>query len=261
MKKLMLFLAAISVLTAANALAADIPAPVPVYKAPVVAPPPPFTWTGFYVGGFVGGGTGSEDPTDINQYGGEGITSGVGHIWAYKVGTSFIPGATIGANYQYGRFVIGAEGEAGYVNLNGCGADPRSPGMDVVSCSKLGNVYELIAGRFGVAVDHLLFYGKAGVVFTNVSATVVDNCSALPCGPRTIAAAGSASNQASAAVGGGVEWAFHPNWSVKVEYMWWALDNHFLATGVANDGFTYNWDHNFSGLSTVKVGVNYRFGS
>jgi outer membrane immunogenic protein len=57
-------------------------------------------------------------------------------------------------------------------------------------------------------------------------------------------------------VGGGVEWGFTPNWSVKGEYLWahYESRNYFaslIPPGVASGTFDVN---------TVKLGVNYRFG-
>lgn len=256
MKRIALPILLAGLLIAPGAFAADIAAPV--YKAPV-AVPIPFSWTGFYVGGFGGAGWGSEDPVDLNEYAGQGVANGVGHIWRYDMGTSFIGGGTVGFNYQYGWFVIGVEGEGGYIHQSGSGADPRSPGLDVVSAARLGDWYAIAAGRLGIAYDHFLFYGKGGVVWTDMSATITDSCTASPCGPRTISATGSGTSQASPVVGGGVEYAFTNNWSVKAEYLYWALDTHFLVSGVASNGNTYAWDHSFSGLHTIKLGLNYRF--
>jgi outer membrane immunogenic protein len=57
-------------------------------------------------------------------------------------------------------------------------------------------------------------------------------------------------------VGGGVEWGFTPNWSVKGEYLWahYESQNYFaslIPPGFASGTFDVN---------TVKLGVNYRFG-
>jgi outer membrane immunogenic protein len=238
------------------ASAADLPAPV--YKAPP-APPPAFSWTGFYIGGFAGGAGGAEDPVDLGEYAGQTITNGTGHVWRYNTKASFIGGGTVGANYQTGNFVFGIEGEAGYLHITGSGADPRSPGLDVVSSSRLGDWYGLIAGRIGYAWDHWLFYAKGGAVITNVSGTVVDSCKALPCGPVTINAVGSKDDVLSGAFGGGLEYAITNNWTVKAEYLFFTLNNHWLVTGVASNTATYSWDHNFSGLHTGKVGINYKF--
>jgi outer membrane immunogenic protein len=248
-----------------SAFAADIAKPV--YKAPVVAAPVAFTWTGVYAGGFIGGAFGSEDPTDLNEYAFQTLTfiprSGTFHNWAYPIQPGVIAGGTLGFNYQVGNFVFGLEGEAGYIHLTGSAADPASPGRDVVSSATLGDWYAIGAGRLGYAFDRLLVYGKGGAVFTKESANVVDGCVgngsvATPCGPVTISATGGL-DVVAPVVGGGIEYAFMDNWTVKAEYLFWALNSTFVVSGVASNGATYGWQHSFSEMHTAKIGLNYIF--
>src|SRR5882724_11777382 len=259
MKQVSLALSLVGVLAASSAFAADIARPV--YKAPIMAAVP-FTWTGIYVGGFLGGGSGTEDPTDMNEYAFQTLAgiprSGTFHNWAYKLKPSFMGGGTLGYNYQVGSWVFGLEGEAGFIRLTGSAADPNSPGLDVVSSSKLGDWYAIAAGRLGYAFDRWLVYAKGGAVFTQETANIVDNCVALPCGPVAITATGS-KNVVAPVIGGGLEYAFTNNWSIKGEYLYWALHDSFLVTGVASNGGTYSWMHSFSGLHTAKVGINFAF--
>lgn len=265
MKRIVLPLALMGVLAGTSAFGADIARPV--YKAPVVAAPLPFTWTGFYGGVFGGGGFGSEDPVDINEYAWQGLpgvpSNAAFHTWIYDMKPAGIFGGTLGFNYQTGSFVFGIEGEAGYIRSTGGAADLNSPGQDVRSDAVLGDWFGLIAGRVGYAWDRTLIYGKGGVVFTRAEATVTDTCvgvgtPAAPCGPLTIRATGS-SKEVSAVYGGGIEHAFANNWSAKIEYLFWDLDHKFLATGVASNGATYSWAHAFTGMHTVKLGINYIF--
>jgi outer membrane immunogenic protein len=257
MKSLVLSAAIVAgLVVGSQAFAADM-----VLKAPpAVLPPVPFTWTGIYFGGFAGAGWGSEDPTDINQYAGaEGAIPAAGHTWAYPVSASPLLGATLDLDYQVGWLVFGPEFQIGYVHSSGSGPDPLSPGLDVVSSATLGDWWWFAGGRVGFAQDRLLYYGKIGAVFTNAHAAVNDSCTIAPCGPLTINATGSYSDAASLAVGGGIEWAFATDWSVRVEYMYWALHNQFDVAGVASNGFVYNWSHVFSGMSTVMLGLGYTF--
>ena len=57
--------------------------------------------------------------------------------------------------------------------------------------------------------------------------------------------------------GGGVEWAFLPNWSAKVEYLYTDL------SGNNNNGFNWGWGlnnvNNHTRFNTVRAGVNYHF--
>jgi outer membrane immunogenic protein len=257
MKRISLALALVTMCAASSAFAADL-----VRKAPVIAAPLPFSWTGFYVGGFIGGAWGSEDPTDLNEYAFQTLAavprSGVFHNWAYQLKPSVIGGGTIGYNYQIGGFVIGIEGEAGFIRLSGSGPDPLSPGLDVNSSATLGDWYGMITGRGGIVWDRALLYAKGGAVFTRERGTISDTCTVLPCGPVGITATGS-TDVVAPVVGGGIEYALTREWSVKAEYLYWALNKHFLVTGVATNGAPYSWDHSFSPVQTVKFGFNYSF--
>src|SRR5437660_1138427 len=106
---------------AAPAGAADL-GRMPV-KAPVV-PPPFFSWTGCYLGGYVGGAWSDRDPvfTDLGNANFRAFSGGVtaGRVedrHAFNVGldNSVIGGGTLGCNWQPvgSAFVLGVEGEAG----------------------------------------------------------------------------------------------------------------------------------------------------
>src|SRR2546423_882130 len=94
MKKLCIGVVAVVSIVCGPALAADMPAKAPVYKA---AAPVSFAWTGCYVGGNVGGGwartsyrindprTAPFDGTDLGSNTGSGVVGG-GHICWRQVG-------------------------------------------------------------------------------------------------------------------------------------------------------------------------------
>ena len=69
-------------------------------------------------------------------------------------------------------------------------------------------------------------------------------------------------------VGGGIEWAFGNNWTLKGEYMFIGLDDTFTSCNVATAqngaivaGGPFCFNHDFGGIHTAKIGLNYRFGS
>ncbi|NVO17099.1 MAG: porin family protein [Rhodoplanes sp.] len=253
MKKILL--ATVAALGMASvASAADLPARMPVKAPPVIAPV--FSWTGCYIGGYVGG---AWSDGDISAYDRNGY-SAVG-AWGYKTDASFIGGGTLGCNYQPvgSPFVLGLEGELGYLNIKGSAYDPLllnnaavAPG--VASSTKIGNWYGIVAGRLGYSFDRALIYVKGGAAFVNVQNSVFDGF-----GLQTINASAS-ETVATWTVGGGIEWAFDMNWSVKAEYMYIALNNQTVSGINPGDGLRYNWDHDNSGISTAKIGLNYRFG-
>jgi len=90
--------------TTLAANAADLPpAPPMAPRAPVayIPAPPPFSWTGFYIGGNVGGGWSRGNMVD--SVFGVNFTNGNQ--------ASFLGGGQVGGNYQIGSFVIGAEAD------------------------------------------------------------------------------------------------------------------------------------------------------
>jgi outer membrane immunogenic protein len=239
----------------------------PIGKAPAIAPPPIFTWTGCYIGGFVGGAFAERDVLNVDVGGPPGTaTFGVpwnaplNHGWITELDSSFIGGGTVGCNYQWpgSSFVIGIEGEVGFLSLEGTAADPLSPNLDTIATTKIGDWYGMITGRLGWAINTVLIYAKGGAAFVDVDHAVID-ASALPPGINTIVT-GFSDTKTTWTAGGGVEWAFAPNWSVKAEYMFIALDDVDTSCGVATlGGGTFCFTHDVGGIHTGKLGVNFRF--
>ncbi|CAL8973678.1 hypothetical protein RHODGE_RHODGE_00881 [Rhodoplanes serenus] len=252
MKKVLLASAAILAM-AGVASAADMR--MPVKAPPVIAPV--FSWTGCYIGGYVGGAWADGDVTawDLNGY------TAVGG-WGYKADSSFIGGGTVGCNWQPvgSPFVLGLEGEIGYLSLEGSAYDPIlanngavAPG--VLSSAKIGDWYGMITGRLGYSWDRAMIYVKGGAAFVNVETAIYDGW-----GLQTMAASAS-ETKATWTVGGGIEWAFDLNWSIKAEYMYIGTNGTQTVTGInPGDGLAYSWDHDLNGIHTAKIGLNYRFG-
>src|SRR5581483_1515830 len=110
--KLLMAAAVASISFAGVASAADM-----AVKAP--PPPPIFNWTGFYIGGFVGGAGADRDAWASEPFipPAGGFYNGTGFATTYGLGSSFIGGGTIGYNWQRpgSAFVLGIEGEVGYL--------------------------------------------------------------------------------------------------------------------------------------------------
>jgi len=139
--------------------------------------------------------------------------------------------------------VLGVEGDADWANLNGTSFNASCAG---VGCTTRSNWLATARGRAGWAWDRVLFYGTAGGAFSNVQAAA----GALPF---------SSTTQAGWTAGVGVEYAFLPNWTAKLEYLFVDLSN--ASCGVASCGAA-------GGLNTtvtfnenvVRGGVNFKFG-
>jgi len=195
------------------------------------------------------------------------------HSWSAGSDSSFIGGGTFGCNWQPvgSPFVLGLEGEFGYLKLSGETFDPNTlvgtqTTLDVLGSAKVGNWYGMVTGRLGYAFDRVLLYVKGGAAFVRTQASVLDQCTATGCGNWLISTSGS-ETATTWTVGGGVEWAFAPNWSVKGEYMFIGLNNHDFQTsgfattssGAVVSGGPFAFNHSFNGINTAKIGLNYKF--
>lgn len=256
MKKLLLAAVGIVALSA-PAFAADLPART-YSKAPMMVEPA-FTWTGFYVGGFVGGAwsNGNASVSDPCLVGVAcpvvGTFNGVPPT-VFTPGSSFLGGGTIGYNWQTGAAVFGLEAEGGYMRLRGSRVQNPLAGADTLASTTLGNGYAVFAGRLGWASDRALFYVKGGGVWTRATNGVVDT---------TVVTINSTTSHDSWgwAVGAGVEYALSNNWSIKGEYLYLGVDRTFTDQGVVLPGGAIdNVVSHDPGIHTAKIGVNYRFG-
>jgi len=175
--------------------------------------------------------------------------------------------------------VLGVEGEGGFMRLTGSRFDPLiNPTLtvaafrgtpDVLGSAKVGDAYGMITGRLGYAFDRVLIYVKGGAAFVPVRASVLDQCAnvAIGCGNWLISTAVS-ETATRGTIGGGAEWAFANNWSIKAEYMFVGLGDDTiqscgsatLANGTVIRGGPFCFDHSFGGVHTAKVGLNFRFG-
>jgi len=106
-------------------------------------------WTGFYVGGNVGGAWSTVDWANINLTG-ERVNNDA---------RGFIAGGQIGYNQQFGGVVVGAEATLSGDTLSD---DFRSLKSPTVTYSTDVNRIATITGRLGVAAGQWLVYAKAG---------------------------------------------------------------------------------------------------
>jgi outer membrane immunogenic protein len=246
MKKILL--ATVAVIGFAGvASAADLAIrPAPVYA-------PAFNWSGCYIGGYIGGAWNAENikALDVNDW---YDNTDYLHHWSYDTDSSFIGGGTVGCNWQPvgSPWVFGLEGEIGAIDLNGTGYDPFAyEYYPLWSTVKIGDWYGMITGRLGYAWDRVLVYAKGGAAFLTVDAAVYD--------PYTAFAATGSKDISTWTIGGGLEYAFNWNWSLKAEYMFIGLDNVNACGAYFNYG-SFCWNHELEGIHTAKIGLNYRFG-
>jgi outer membrane immunogenic protein len=244
---------------------------------------PGYNWTGCYIGGYVGGAWNDRDGATFTDLGNANFASFSGgvaaakispsHSWSADLGDSFIGGGTLGCNWQPFRspFVLGIEGEFGHLRLTGEAFDPTTiqggqTTPDVLGSARIGDWYGMATGRLGYAWNRILLYVKGGAAFVPVQPSVVDACLTPGCGNWVVSATSDRSVVTTWTIGGGLEWAFAANWSVKAEYMFIGLDDTrtscgvaTVASGAAVPGGPFCFNQHLDGINTAKVGVNYRF--
>jgi outer membrane immunogenic protein len=230
MKKFLLTTVAITLLGAAlPAHAADLGA-APYYKAPP-AYAPIYNWTGFYIGGHLGGAF-----TSNNNF--NGLTTGNNN------NGRFLGGLQGGADWQFApNWVVG--GEADYSWLSG-NVGAVFPGGFAYTNNQRG--LGSVTGRFGYTWGPGLVYVKGGYAYS-------DNNESLRLAGVPVPFIINGDHRNGYTLGAGVEYMFAQNWSAKVEYQYYNFGsaNFVTPAGLVPFGSFTTDDH------VVKAGVNYRF--
>lgn len=223
MKRFVLAGLALTTLVAAQASAADLPRSMP-YRTPAYVTS--YNWTGFYVGANTGYVWGSTDGFDLRG--------------------GFI-GGQVGYNWQAAGspWVIGAELDSAWADLGR--TDTFILPAGVLSVSSSANYVGSARLRAGYAFDRTMVYLTGGLGWIHneiaVNATV---------GGFTLGATDSQFH-IGGVVGAGVEHAFAPNWSGKIEYIYSMYSSETYFSGVAG-GVSASAD-----THTLRVGLNYQF--
>ncbi len=243
MKRSLLASTALCVILVSGAWASDLPTTKGPPPAPV--PPPVFNWTGFYIGGNIGGiwtqdGVVDLDPGNYGAIPGNSNTLGL---------TGLLGGVQAGYNYQLQSFVLGVEGDLDWSSAKGS-FNYRSmfttPGPATHSASL--PFFGDIRARVGVAFDRFLPYVTGGVVFADLNNSLTD-----PSIPFSLSRGSSATGWT---LGAGVEYAIDNHWSDKGEYLYMQFPD---ATATYPDGDApYSFKFKDS-AQLARVGVNYRF--
>jgi outer membrane immunogenic protein len=220
------FVAGLSVLAALVAMpaaAADLPRATP-YKAPAYVTS--HNWTGFYLGVHAGYAWGTTDTIDLNG--------------------GFV-GGQFGYNWQAAGspWVFGGEFDSAWADLGRSGTIFMPAG--VLSLSSDANYQGSLRGRIGYAFDRTMIYVTGGLGWIHNELRVT---AALP--PFVFGASDSKLH-VGGVVGAGLEHAFAPNWSGKIEYLY-AMYNEKTYFGNLGGGIRADAD-----THTLKVGLNYHF--
>jgi high affinity Mn2+ porin len=225
--------------------------------APVVQ-----TWTGFYVG--VNGGYGwsaskAKEFSAADDFG----TIATSPLMAFDSKGEF-GGGQIGYNLQRSHFVFGVEADIQGSGIHGSGkAVANADNGDVIATANGKrdlDWFGTVRGRFGYTIDRQLIYVTGGLAFGGVkksSLTADDRQD----GGTLATFGGGDETKTGFVLGGGIEYAINPSWSLKGEYQYINLGTTKGAISVSDkvDGGN-SASAGFSAqdrYSTVRLGLNY----
>jgi outer membrane immunogenic protein len=263
-------------------------------EMPVKAPPAPisYSWTGFYVGGNLGGGWDHSDWTGTNSGTAVGaVTAPVIQTFAFgENGSGALGGGQVGFNYQFpSNVVAGIEADIDGAGIRGsanaCSTNVGS-GFVGAGTGNFGNCFSTttrlndfgtVRGRLGYAFNNILLYGSGGFAWGNASTSSSLTCNGEPgiganCNAGVGATFTGGTSSVSATFGGwaagaGAEWRFVHNWSLRVEYLHlqfngvgqiFSTSGTFVAPVAGTYSATTNSQTNI-GVDIARVGLNYLF--
>ena len=236
MKRLM-FAGVIAGAWSSCALAADLGPynPPPRYE-PVYEPvrDQGYNWQGLYLGANAGYGWGSDNASTF-----VGAATASGSVSP----DGWFGGGQIGYNAQFNALVLGLEADLQGADISDTTA--LAGGAFTQATTDI-EWFSTLRGRIGYAAGPALLYVTGGWAFADVSTSVSQTT-----GVGSVAMS-SDDIKSGYTVGGGVEWAFAPNWSLKTEYLYVDLGEDSFSTPVG----TYTTETDFH---TARVGLNYRF--
>lgn len=284
-------IAAVSAVTFAQiASAADLPR-----KAPSAVPPPPVSsWTGFYVGANVGYGWNNSSATESAADPASGFPIGgfpvIGTASASFDRQGWAGGLQAGYNWQFDpRWVAGVEADFDWSNIKGSGSVYANltnfPNAGVFNASQKVDWFGTVRARLGyLATNDLLVYATGGLAYGKVNQSadfgvnpgfvvnVFFNGFSFACANPASGSAGTTCFAGSDSrtsvgwtVGGGAEYRFAQNFSLKLEYLYVNLGSETfnipaatLAVSASSPSILkVSFDD--TAFNLVRAGLNYRF--
>ncbi len=221
--RLRAFISGLAILASVPASAADIFQPTDqIYSA--------YDWSGFYAGAVAG-----VEASKANT-----VTNNVASDFELRGGFA---GLTVGANHQFGTWVVGAEADLVWSALSGEAACANP----AYTCSGDFDWSGSVRGRLGYALDRTLLYATGGVAVARANAHT---------SPTAPGLSGSYSDTLMGwTLGAGVELAANDTMSIKAEYAYTDYGTSTAPAGTLSSSDT-SIDIN---SHIMKVGLNYHF--
>ncbi len=216
MKKFLLASCATMMVGVGSAFAADVSAPAM------------HDWTGLYAGVFGGYAFSGDDAVGVTGFGPNLNDLSLNGIYG---------GVDLGYNHQIDNIVLGIEGDIAFADISDSDSGNGFSSKDDL------NYVGTLRGRAGFAIDNALIYATGGVAFTSSDYRVTDGA---------LVDIKDSFSRAGYVLGGGVEYAFDDQWSMKAEYLYMNFGHKWLSDGVAETKATPDFH-------SVRLGLNYSF--
>jgi outer membrane immunogenic protein len=205
----------------------------------IAEPPRVYDWSGYFIGlnggdGFAGDQAIRIRPDFQDQAGDLDLNGLFG-------------GAQVGANWQTGNWVLGAEADLQLSDI--VDSDKRSAKSVQFSSNGAVDWFSTVRLRSGYAIDNLLIFGTGGLALAGVDYevhTVDDPAAALKSDNYTAT---------GWTAGAGVEWGFSANSSAKIEYLYTDLGKKEIGSSLSDDSY-FKVAPSFQ---SIRMGVDFRF--
>jgi outer membrane immunogenic protein len=248
--KFIIALAFAATLGVGAAAAADLGARPYYTKAPAYVDAL-YNWSGFYVGGHVGGSSTNQSWTNVgNTAAFADLSPGQGFR---QRGSGVFGGGQMGYNWQASNYVFGLEGTASAM-------DNRGNVLNTVFGTAFDDRFNwrtnwmaTVTGRIGYAVTNNLFYAKGGYAGINNRLAVSD------VGPLFVGSGSQTQWHNGWTVGAGWEYGITPNWIIGLEYDYSAFETKRYQLAGAAPG-VYAFDAKPRDIQSVVVRFNYKLG-
>lgn len=226
-------------------------------------------WSGFYVGGNLGGSWGDTSATVVTSPGtgtpalpavDASAINAASHSSSNK--TAFTGGVEGGYNYRSGDWLFGIETDWGVMNLSETATSTTNAAI-AITPPVTYTIHQRVSTdwiwtlrpRIGIITDQWLFYATAGMAVANIKSSTQYDDTRASATSLTLPVNGSKTGW-TAGLGGA--YAFTPNWSIKGEWLY-ADFGHVSGAATSANGFVTVSTQASVKANMFRMGVDYRF--
>ena len=205
-----------------------------------------FDWSGWYFGAHAGYGTGDFDGTYDN-----GDAAGPFRFSSLDA-DGFLVGFHGGHNWQSGQFLFGLEADISFGSLEDDGASPEPPirGPDPVSVEI--DFLASIRARLGLTQDNWLIYGTGGFAYTRYELSITEVLPPIQSGSADYSDQGYV-------IGGGLEYAYNDQWTVRAEYLHYDFDDSNALSAVRFRDSDAGDNFGLDSVDVIRIGLSRKF--